>query len=378
MPINATHAMFPDANQDEQSRQHFIRSFKVHIAGEIMPGNQVLYRSRVVPKFLKEKSRQPKTRREVREALSVEPFNQMWSSLLRTSQEMLYDTVRPSIERQLPELIERAKKKYSGKLGTLQMDSSLEMPSYHTAVDIHCKPGAYHTAAGEDDILAGAEFDRTLHLYFMGNAGPNNDDMGVSSGRFLRERFPNFRPKRILDMGCTIGHSTLPYVDHFPGAEVYALDVAGPCVRYGHHRAEALGKKVHFSQQNAEHTSFPDGYFDLVVSHIMLHETSTRGSRAIFKECHRLLRKGGIMMHVDGIGRKDPFEKYFAEWNAHYNAEPYLGTVQDEDFKDISVQAGFQAKDYFETGFASSYVTNSKRGEGKGFGAYYCVGAVKS
>ena len=142
MPINATHDMFPDANHDEQSRQHFIRSIKVHIAGKVMPGNDVLYRDKVVPSFQKKLGRAPQSRREVREALAQEPYNQMWSAMLRTSQEMMYDTVRPSIERQLPDLVQRAKKKYTGKLGSVTLDAKVEIPAYHTAVDIHCKPGA--------------------------------------------------------------------------------------------------------------------------------------------------------------------------------------------------------------------------------------------
>ena len=58
----------------------------------------------------------------------------------------------------------------------------------------------------------------------------------------------------------------------YPNAEVHAIDIGAPLLRYAHARAEALGKKVHFSQQNAEHTHFPDGSFDLIVSHIFPHE----------------------------------------------------------------------------------------------------------
>ena len=39
--------------------------------------------------------------------------------------------------------------------------------------------------------------------------------------------------------------------------------------------------------------------------------------------------------------REDGYSKYFAEWNAIYNNEPYLGTLQDEDFESICRQAGF-------------------------------------
>ena len=53
---------------------------------------------------------------------------------------------------------------------------------------------------------------------------------------------------------------------------------------------------MHFSQQNAESTDFESGSFDLVISHIMLHETSKSALVRIMKECRRLLRPGGVIV----------------------------------------------------------------------------------
>ena len=79
-------------------------------------------------------------------------------------------------------------------------------------------------------------------------------------------------------------------MEAYPEAEVYGIDVAAPMLRYAHARAEALGRRVHFSQQNAESTNFRDESFDLIVSHILLHETSAKAVRNIMRECHRLLQ----------------------------------------------------------------------------------------
>ncbi len=270
-----------------------------HLYQKVMPGNDVLYATRIVPHFEKILGRRPKSRKEVREALEAEPYNQMWSSMMRTSQEMMYNSVRPSIERQMPELKARADR-LDKDLGSLTLDPSLEIPRYHTGRDIHCKPGGYHTRVEAGDFLAGAEYDRTLMVYFQGKTGPLADDMGLSLATWVKETYPDLTPQRILDMGCTIGHSTLPYTDVFPSAEVHAIDVAAPCVTYAHHRAKALGKSVHFSQQNAEKTTFEDNSFDLIVSHILMHETSHQALRNIFAECHRILRPGGLVIHLAG------------------------------------------------------------------------------
>lgn len=373
------HSMFPTALHDEAARQDFIRSFMSHIYEEIMPGNRVLYDNKIVPDFLKEKGRPPTERSEVRKALEKEPFNQFWSTLMRTSQEMMYDAVRPSIERQMPELSARAKE-VAGGLGTLRVDPDFEMPSYHTKVDIHCKPGAYHTQTNAEDFLAGAEFDRTIMLYYQGVTGPLCDDIGHSIGLWIQENFPDLKPKRILDMGCTIGHNTLPYVDLFPDAEVHAIDVAAPCVMYGHYRAEALNKKVHFSQQNAEHTDFEDGSFDLILSHTMLHETSHKAAPRIIKECQRLLSDGGLVLHMDSFGMTDPYYKFLNEWNALYNNEPYMGRVVDEDFEKMFSDAGFSNNAYRNEQIPSVLMpdrTENKSGKTLGIGYYHAIGAVK-
>ena len=162
------HDMFPEANHDELSQQAFLRSFMMHIYEKVMPGNDVLYKAKIKPHFEKELGREPETRKEVREALGKEPYNQMWGSLMRTSQEMMYNTVRPSIERQMPTLKQKAsalKDKASAHdnlIGSLALDPELEIPSYHNHADIHCKPGGYHTKTDAYDFLAGEEFARTV------------------------------------------------------------------------------------------------------------------------------------------------------------------------------------------------------------------------
>lgn len=379
------HDMFPEANHDEQSQQAFLRSFMMHLYEKIMPGNDILYHSKVVPQFESELGRPPETRKEVREAMNELPYNNMWSSLMRTSQEMMYHTVRPSIERQMPQLKEAAAR-LDNAVGSLVLDPSLKIPDYHLHADIHCKPGAYHTQTDPEDFLAGAEFDRTVSVYFHGKTGPLADDMGLSLATWISTNFPELDPKAILDMGCTIGHSSVPYTDIYPDADVHAIDVAAPCLQYGHHRARSLGKAVHFSQQNAEKTNYPDASFDLVVSHILMHETSHKALKNIMDECHRLLKPGGIVIHMDVIGAKEVYGQYLCEWNAHYNNEPYMGGLQDENLQELLADSGFVPDSYFMEQIESIHlpktmpeVMKAKKAKGivVGIGHYTIVGSRK-
>ena len=50
-------------------------------------------------------------------------------------------------------------------------------------------------------------------------------------------------------MGCSVGHSTLPYVSEYPDAEVWGIDLGASLLRYASARAKALDKKVNFAQQ---------------------------------------------------------------------------------------------------------------------------------
>lgn len=241
------HPMLPQATHDELARQNFVKSLKLHIARTISPGNKIIYEKVALPRFEQEHQRSPQNRHEIRGILQNEPYYRWWSALRRNTQEMLWDAVNTSVKRQLPELVERAGDKGGAQLGSLTLTPDFKIPAYQTAVDIHCMPGGYHSEFTSDDVAAGATYDRGVYVYGAGWLGPLNDDMGQSIVQnYLKPEYPDFRPAKILDMGCSVGHSTLPYVDAYPDAEVYAIDVAAPMLRYAHARAEALGKRVHF------------------------------------------------------------------------------------------------------------------------------------
>lgn len=343
------HPMLPHSTHDDEARQDFVRSFKIHLYGEISPGNRTVYDGKVRPEFEKKHERDFKGRHEIWKSMLQNPYYQMYSSLKRTQQELMWETSGETTERSFPELYEKAKKiaARKKKLGSLRLNPKLKTPRYNTMVDIHIQPGGYHTDIVKDDIFAGALYDHAVYSYATGAMGPLNDDMGRTVVKYLRENHPEFQPRRILDMGCAAGQSTLAYCDGFPEAEVHALDVGAPMLRYAHARAESMGKSVHFTQQSAEHTDFPDGHFDLIVSHILFHETSRKAIPNILRESHRLLAPGGRAVHAEVPGffkyNTDPFNQIALEWEAHYNAEPFMPRLFEMDMVEEAEAVGFKA-----------------------------------
>ena len=145
-----------------------------------------------------------------------------------------------AIDRHADELSTRAKSVVRG-LGSLRLDPDLDIPWYNAEVDIHAMPGGYRGEYFADDVAVGALYDRGVYVYAMGQMGELNDDYGYSVvSNYLRVEYTDFAPTRILDLGCTVGHATIPYVDGFPEAEVHGIDLGAPVLRYAHARAEAL------------------------------------------------------------------------------------------------------------------------------------------
>jgi ubiquinone/menaquinone biosynthesis C-methylase UbiE len=160
---------------------------------------------------------------------------------------------------------------------------------------------------------------------------------------------PDFRPQKLLDLGCTTGNNLFPYLEVFPECEGYGVDVGAPLLRYAHARAETLGLKVHFSQQRAESLDYPDGTFDVVCSSFFLHEISTKSTRAVLRECHRVLKPGGLMVHMElpPSSETDPYYSFYLDWDAYYNNEPHYAAFRALDFRREVVGAGFADERFF-------------------------------
>ncbi|MSO66140.1 MAG: class I SAM-dependent methyltransferase [Alphaproteobacteria bacterium] len=346
------HTMLPESTHDEAARQDFVLSFKRHVQNEVLPGTERVYRDTVLPNFRRAHGRDPRTRHEVRRAMEESPYYQMSTVLQREGQSMLWHSVLDSVERNLPALVARANAiAQAATRGSLGIDPDFKVPAYIAENHHHLVPGGYAEERVDGDVAAGAVYDRGAYLYVSGYFGPKMDGLGRATIAFLRDAYPGFSPRRILDMGCTTGGSSVALKEAWPKAEVFGIDVGAPCVRYGHARAESFGVAVHFSQQNAEATDFPDGYFDLVVSSAMLHETSLSALHNIVKECHRLLSPGGLMVHSEqpqyhGVGA---YEQFVRDWDCKNNAEPFWGTLHDLHLTDLATAAGFAPHRVVET-----------------------------
>ena len=357
--------MQPKPSQDEAARQDFVFDLREYLTNKVYSRITPYYHTRVEPGFEKRHGRKPTDKKEVRDVMLADQGYQSWSLLQRLSQQMMFTSVIDTVERTLPDLVKQSKKDLN--LGSLRLDETVEIPKYLTAYDIHQQPGGYHSEHTEDDLAAGAIYDVSLPIYSRDAMGYENDILAQAIVNYVNKYITDLRPKKILDLGCAIGNSTLPLARIFPEAEVYGIDVAAPCLRYAHARANALGVNAHFSQQNAEKTNFQDHSFDLIVSCLLLHETSHSAVPNIIRECSRILRPGGWMVHLDVYQFNQetltPLEDFLRDWEVFNNNENFSGALRAMDLQGIFERAGF-AEDTIRFTTAQADVEHTEGYEG--------------
>ncbi len=263
-------------------------------------------------------------------------------------------------------------KGHQKRTGELTLNRDLDVPSHQTKTHIHRMPGGYLQDLGEDCFGSGVLYDHGVFLYGGGWFGSLNDELGQTViHQVLAQHYPNFQPKTILDLGCSVGHSTLPY-QSYSQAQVWGIDLGASLLRYAMARASVLNQVVNFSQQNAEGTEFADHAFDLVVSHILLHEIPGISRQRVFAESYRLLKPGGIMVHLESKLFLEPatlVARYFRDTEVWANSEPYLASSTFEDFPTYALEAGF-APEAFNIHYTPGYYAAQRGNTNAGWVAF--------
>ena len=345
------HAVFPQSAHDDTARFDFLANLNGYLSTRLSPKVRESYETRVKPACEQREGRAPESRHEVRKAMAADPVYQTWSALRRNTMEMRQQAGRGMVLRQLGPLIDKVRQINETSPG-LQLDPSVQVPRYVSAVDIHCMPGGYHTELVPGDVLAPANYDSGIFATTGGMLGRWNDGGGQALAQWLKKEHPQFKPRRILDLGCTVGHNAVPLAQAFPDAEVIAIDVAAPMLRYAHARARSLGvENINFRQANAEALDYPDGHFDLISTAMFWHESSSKAMPRKLKEIHRLLADGGLTAHLEQpqYTGMDVYEQFVRDWDTYNNNEPFWGVMHEYDLRKMMADAGFDPARYFET-----------------------------
>jgi ubiquinone/menaquinone biosynthesis C-methylase UbiE len=341
-------------NADELARQRFVSSLRKSLMADLSPDMRAIYEKRVAPAYQAKHGALPADPVAVRRAMKDEVFFQLWSAARYDAQEMVWESVRPQVERTAGELRAAAQVAASVRPcgGSLTLNPALDMPAHFAAMDIHLMPGNFHGEFAADDVTQGAIYTHGTAV-FSGGLQLRSMGGGVAAtmANWLKIAYPDFKPQRMVDIGCTTGGNLLPYMDVYPDVEAYGLDIAAPGLRYGHARAEAMGKRVHFCQEDAANMHFEDSSVDLLVSSFFFHEMPVNVTRAILAEIHRVLKPGGIMIHQElpPNSDADTYYSFYLDWDAYYNNEPFYAQFRSQSLPKLVAEAGFAPDKYIQT-----------------------------
>jgi hypothetical protein len=331
-----SHPMLASANHDEQAEQLFVRDLKQYLAAEVEP------LQRKIAENLDPGLGHNDRAAHVFGALHEVAAFRSWSSVRRASQEMLWQSVWDTVDRQSDALDGVADA--APELGSVTLTEGFAVPSYLSDSDVHLMPGGYGLDA--TGVRQGAVMDRGGAVYMLGrNGGFMNDGRGQAVVAHLAACYPGFSPERLVEMGCGVGASAVPVAMAFPDAESIAIDVGASMLRYAHARAAHLGAAIDFVQADAEDTGLPGDSFDLVFSAALLHETSPEAITRIMAESHRLLRSGGVVVHLEvptRYAQLDLWGQIGAEVEHDYNNEPAWQAATSADYGALLRAAGFE------------------------------------
>lgn len=180
----------------------------------------------------------------------------------------------------------------------------LTYPDYYQSQDFHGIKGGYLNPEA-------AVYYDSITQYVLPPAEPI-----VRQGLIERIRV---KPRKILDLGCGTGSTTLLLKQAFPSAEVIGVDLSPYLLVVAEVKAKKAELDIKFKQANAETTGFDEASFDLVSASFLFHETPPEIAQTIVKESFRLLRVGGEMIVLDA----NQHTLRQTEWLTEIFEEPY-------------------------------------------------------
>ncbi len=360
-------------SHDEAAKQRFVGVLKGYANQTLEQHLAEHYARELEPQFVAEHHRAPADRSEARPLFEADPLYQLWGSMVYASQSLMWQSVGDTCRRIGPAFEARATTVTRTPRGSLQLNPALDLPEPIASTEIHRQPGGYYHSEHDHDLHAALIYFGTLELYraakgLTAHAPVGEPGIGRYIASVVRRRYPDLQPRRILDLGCGPGTDTIAYKEAFPDAEVHGLDLSAPFVRFGHAWAEERGVELHFRQADARHTGYPDGHFDLIVSHILFHETWHDIAPQIFAEAHRLLAPGGVFLNADvpyQPARLSIPKQVTNDWQVRNNGEPFWTGFADTDVPALLRAAGFTdgniVADYEPLGAGHYYFFGGRR-----------------
>lgn len=313
---------------DERAAMDFVLTLRKRWADVLYPALEREYDDAV--------TRRGQAPHDGREAIPVVrdlPLYPWFSWIERGQQKMMWRAVSDDVERRWDELSRQLTDLPAPPVGSLTLAADLELPTWYTAYDIHLQPGGVWS----DDTSAFV-YEQGAQIVML----RDNDEYRFHT-LFTETAVVGGPHRRIADLGCGFGKSTRPFVDAFPDAEVWGVDLSAPVLKLAHATAERMGKAIRFKQADARHTGLEAGTFDVVTGTMVLHEMPPTAVAETIQEAARLLRPGGTLRFLEFATTGDAFRDANMYEHGERNNEPFMPALFDADVLGMCEKAGLSA-----------------------------------
>ena len=94
---------------------------------------------------------------------------------------------------------------------------------------------------------------------------------------------------------------------------------------------------------------------------MFLHELAPAAIKNVFAEAFRLLRPGGLMVHMElpPNDQMNAYDGFYLDWDSFYNQEPFYKPFRDQNCQKLCIEAGFAEENYVQ------FVIPSREGYGE-------------
>ena len=165
-----------------------------------------------------------------------------------------------------------------------------------------------------------------LHFKLEGGTIESHIEVCLQSTRATINRvskdLPNdFRPRRILEIGASVGFNSLALAEHFEDAEVYSVEPDAEAVEVASAMAADFSLDYTPLAGFGEHLDYPDDYFDLIICHTVIEHVNS--VPAVVAEMARVISPTGII-HLEAPNYLWPFEPHLDVWCIPLLGKPLL------------------------------------------------------
>ena len=166
------------------------------------------------------------------------------------------------------------------------------------------------------------------HLHFKLEGGTIESHIEVclqsahaTISRVSRDLSNDFRPRRILEIGASVGFNSLALAEHFKDAAVYSVEPDAEAVEVASAMAADFSLAYTPVVGFGEHLDYPNDYFDLIICHTVIEHVNN--VPAVVAEMARVISPKGII-HLEAPNYLWPCEPHLDVWCIPLLGKPLL------------------------------------------------------